>query len=871
MEKDRALRDNVRMLGALLGKVLVSQGGEALLQDVEDIRSLAKKTRIGKMPETLMARLEQLDTKDAAPIGRSFAHFLALANIAEQHHRIRRRREYQVDGKAQRGSCAAAFPYLLSKGISKEQLHQSVSSLSVELVLTAHPTEVNRRTLLQKYNAIAQYLQEHDRGLPAEKEVIEREIERLITEIWCTDELHRSKPTPLDEARAGLLIFEQRLWQALPKFLGILDRALLQHTGKGLALEASPVHFGSWMGGDRDGNPNVLPSTTRKSWAMARWICADLYWKEIDLLRSDLSINKASPELIAVVGNVHEPYRVLLREVRERLARTRDWAAAIMRGTISEQEDIYLEVADLVEPLMLCYRSLHQVGCGSIAQGRLTDIIRRLHNFGLCLVRLDIRQDSEKHTLAMDSVTQFLGLGSYAQWSEENKQAFLLRELGSRRPLIPRSFPCTDEVQNVLDTFREIADAPSESLGAYVISMATHPSDVLLVALFQKEMSVKNPLRVVPLFETRSDLEQAHKSVETLLNTPYYRGCTQMEIMLGYSDSAKDAGRLSASWALYTAQERLVKVCSQYNVHLTLFHGRGGTVGRGGGPMSLAIRSQPPGSINGSMRVTEQGEMIQAKFGLEAIAIRTLEVYTTAVVEATLAPPQAPKPQWRQAMDELAGRALKGYREIVRGHPDFVPYFRSATPEPELGQLNIGSRPARRRKGGGVESLRAIPWVFAWTQTRLLLPSWLGIGVALRDIDADIYIEMAKEWTFFRSTLDLISMVLAKALPDIAQQYEYHLVDSSLHGLGDELRSRYHDAVRGVLALTERSSLLEHNTTLDRSIALRNPYVDPLNLLQAELLKRLRGSQRSEEMTRQLSDALKITINGIAHGMRNTG
>lgn len=873
MDTRKELRENVRLLGELLGRVLVKQGGDTLLRTVEEIRALAKSARHDDADAwgTLAKQLTTLETAEAIPICRAFALFLALANIAEQHHRVRRRREYMMQSKPQRGSICAAFPELLAK-VGPKQLRETIHNLNIELVLTAHPTEVNRRTLLRKHNNIARLLAQLDRATPDERPQIESALECVITEIWCTDELHRSKPTPLDEAQAGLLIFEHRLWNAVPKYLRILDHELLQNTGEGLALTAAPIRFGSWMGGDRDGNPNVTPIITRKAWGMGRWMAADLYWRELEALRTELSLATGSSELLRRTGNVAEPYRALLREVRDKLANTRSWAARVMEGELPERtEDMVVSVADLWEPLQLCYDSLMETGCELIAQGRLSDILRRLSVFGLCLVRLDIRQESERHTDAMDAITKHLGLGSYAQWAEADKQSFILRELNNRRPLIPAQFPASPEVQDVLDTFREIARSPSDSLGAYVISMATEPSDVLLVELFQKEMGVPEPLRVVPLFETLSDLEGAADTMDALFSTPIYRGIKHCEIMLGYSDSAKDAGRLAASWALYTAQERLVDVCAKYGVKLNLFHGRGGTVGRGGGPMSLAIRSQPPGSIDGGLRVTEQGEMIQAKFGLEEIAIRTLEVYTTSVAEATLAPPRPPKPEWRHEMNVLAARAVKGYREIVRGHPDFVAYFRAATPEPELGQLNIGSRPARRRKGGGVDSLRAIPWVFAWTQTRLLLPSWLGIGIALQGCNQNVHKEMAAEWTFFASTLDLISMVLAKALPDIAEHYEELLVPPELHSLGAQLRKRYEMAQSAVLELTGRATLLEHNPTLDRSISLRNPYVDPINVLQAELLRRLRAPDLNEETQRLLSDALKLSINGIAHGMRNTG
>ena len=873
MDTQQPLRDNVRLLGQLLGHVITQQEGAQRFAQVEHIRHLAKQARQGDSESwnALTSYLSALPTDEAKVVCRAFSQFLSLANIAEQHHRIRRRRTYMKDNIAQPGSSGAVLEALLQSGQNSEELYQSILDLDIELVLTAHPTEVNRRTLLQKHNTIAELLTELDRSFVNEKEQIYTQLARIITELWASDELHRDKPTPLDEARAGLLIFENRLWNVIPKFLRQLDHNLKAATGHSLPLDVAPIRFGSWMGGDRDGNPNVHPITTRHAWAMARWMAADLYWKEIDLLRSELSIKRGSKALHRLVGDVREPYRALLREVRDKLDRTRIWAAAVMNDEWASREDIYLSIEDLLEPLQLCFDSLVETGCTLVAQGRLSDIIRRISVFGLTLVRMDIRQEASRHTDAMTAVTQFLGLGSYDQWSEESKQAFLVRELSERRPLIPHGMPVDTEVQDVFDTFREIAKAPSGSLGAYVISMATHPSDVLVVKLFQRAFGVKNPLRVVPLFETLDDLEHAADSVSNLLKLPPYRGVNELEIMLGYSDSAKDAGRLAASWALYKAQERLVKVCTKQGVKLRLFHGRGGTVGRGGGPMSLAIRSQPPGSIQGSLRVTEQGEIIQAKFGLEDIAIRTLDVMCMAVLEATLKPASEPKAEWREAMDELALKALDGYRSIVREHPDFVTYFRALTPERELGALNIGSRPAKRRAGGGVESLRAIPWVFAWTQTRLLLPSWLGIGYGLSMVDLELLKQMHQDWPFFASTFDLISMVLAKALPDIVQYYEQQLVEESLMGLGEQLRDRYQLAAAGVKEVSGRAALLSHRPVLERSISLRNPYVDPINLLQAEFLKRYRQKGWSENEHQQLQEALMLSINGIAQGMRNTG
>src|SRR5690606_27989158 len=416
--------------------------------------------------------------------------------------------------------------------------------------------------------------------------------------------------------------------------------------------------------------------------------------------------------------------------------------------------------------------------------------------------------------------TRYLGLGDYAAWSEEERQAFLLRELESRRPLIPDDLPAPPDVREVLDTVRMAAKLPSDSLGAYVISMTEAPSDVLAVELLQKEFRVPQPLRAVPLFETMEALARADQIIRSLLALPWYRKrCGgRQEVMVGYSDSAKDGGRLAASWALYTAQERIACACREAGIELTLFHGRGGSVGRGGGPTYLAIQSQPPGSVDGRLRVTEQGEMVQAKFGLPGLALRTLELYTTATLAATLTPPAQPDPAWRARMDRLAARARDAYRAVVYETPRFVEYFRTATPEMELEDLTIASRPARRRAGGGVETLRAIPWVFAWTQTRLMLPSWLGVGDALADAEAEGALDelraMYAGWPFFRATLDLIEMVLAKAGARIAAHDEKVLVPADPTALGRAIRERLTATARAVLRVAEREELLDDNPVL---------------------------------------------------------
>jgi phosphoenolpyruvate carboxylase len=877
------LRDDVRLLGELLGQTLREQEGRALFDRVEQVRALAKSARAGKQDdfEALSALLATLDTAEALTVARAFSHFLNLGNIAEQHHRIRRRREHQRDpaGTPQRGSCQESLQRLLARGIPASSIDDAISKLHIELVLTAHPTEVARRTLLQKHALLAGALAVRDRPdlTVSERSEVETELLRQITAIWQTDEVRHQRPSPVDEAKAGFVVIEQVLWDALPRVLRDLDAALSSSIGRPLPLEAAPITFGSWMGGDRDGNPNVTAAVTVEVCLLARWMAADLFAREIAALLNELSMTRCSDELRRAVGDAREPYRTLLRPVREKLLATRAAIERALRGPSGQplsSTAIYETSRELSEPLLLCYRSLCASGSELIAKGRLLDVLRRLAAFGLTLVRLDVRQDASKHVAALDAITRHLGLGSYADWSEDERLRFLMTELESRRPLIPSDLEASPEVHEVIATFRAIAGLLPESLGAYVVSMATNPSDVLAVELLQKATGGQRPLRVVPLFETVGDLQTSANTLRGLLSNAWYLRRIQgrQEIMIGYSDSAKDGSRLAANWELYKAQEALTAICREQGVHLTLFHGRGGSVGRGGGPTFTAIQSQPPGSIAGSLRVTEQGEMIQAKFGVLGIAVRTLELYVTATLEATLAPPAAPKPEFREVMQRLADVSRATYRGVVYDDPRFVEYFRSATPEPELGQLNIGSRPARRKGGGGVESLRAIPWIFSWTQTRHLLSTWLGVGAALRGAidggELDLLRTMHAEWPFFSSTIDLIEMVLAKADPQIAAEYDRALAPPHLQALAAELRERLLTTTTAVLAITGRAELLEKNPVLRRSIDVRNPYVDPINLLQIELLKRMR---RQEEPDPLLRDAFVVTVNGIAAGMRNTG
>lgn len=878
------LHDDVRLLGTLLGDTLRSAGGVSLFETVEQVRALSKRARLGEAAlRDVHQILDALSVPDALEVARAFAHFLALANIAEQHHRTRRRRDYQRDPDTppQRASYQETIARLLAAGVDAPTLAGAVRDLRVELVLTAHPTEVVRRTLRQKQRRVAELLALGDRPdltIP-ERTELQRRLAAEVAAIWMTDEVRRERPTPLDEARGGLVVFEQTLWNAVPRHLRELDRSLHGLIGEGIDPGVAPIRFGSWMGGDRDGNPTVTAEVTARACLLARWMAADLYAREIEALRAELSMDRGSAELRARVGAAPEPYRALLKTLIDRLADTREEVERCLAeeppGALGPHA--LTDPADLAEPLQLCHRSLVETGGAVIAQGRLLDLLRRIPCFGLTLVRLDLRQEADRHTDALDAITTRAGLGGYAGMDEAQRQAFLVRELEGGTPVTRQALQDTGafgpEVREVLDTFRMAATIPAGSLGAYVISMAGQPSDVLAVELLQAAAGIRPPLRVVPLFETVADLRGARASLAALLDLPWYRRRIggHQEVMIGYSDSAKDGGRLAAAWELYLAQEELVRVAADRDIGLTLFHGRGGSVGRGGGPTHLAIQSQPPGSVHGTLRVTEQGEMIDSKFGLPEIAERTLELYTTAALEATLVPGESARPEWRTLMQELADRSRAAYRSIVYDTPAFVEYFRLATPEVELGRLRIGSRPARRGGGGGVTSLRAIPWVFAWTQTRLMLPAWLGAGDALADAieggRLDALQEMYREWPFFRSTMDLIAMVLAKASPEVSAHYDAKLVPAPQQALGSELRARLGRTVTALLQVTGHPHLLADNPVLRRSIDVRNPYVDPINLVQVELLSRMRRHPEDPA----LLDAFLVTVNGVAAGMRNTG
>jgi phosphoenolpyruvate carboxylase len=885
------LRDNIRLLGSILGDTIRSQVGEDLYNIVEEIRDLAIGSHTTNDWTKLVELMGQLSDDELVPVARAFTHFLNYANIAEQHHQVcsgreQLRKEVLLDNtNPLPGSLTELLPRLLTKGITGDALYDAVTTMQVELVLTAHPTEITRRTLRRKFNEINESLSTLDDGDTTSTRY-QHQLERLRRRIlshWHTDEIRRHKPTPIEEAKWGYTSVEETLWRALPDFLRGLDQQLLEHTGKHLPLDATPIRFTSWMGGDRDGNPNVTATVTEQVITLGRWQAADLLFNDINELREDLSVTECNQALRDKVGSHREPYREFLRDVRQRLQNTRDWAEAKLEGRELDLS-IYLYDHEILEPLQLMYDSLVECGMEGIAEGSLATIIRRVHCFGMTLLRLDIRQDSERHCDAISEITDYLGITnhgvSYKDWSEEDKQAFLLDEIQNLRPLIPENFPASPDAQEVLDTFKVLAQQPPSALGAYIISMATHPSDVLAVRLLQQKMGCQHPQRIVPLFETLGDLEGAAQAIDRLLSIDDYKSVIDghQEVMIGYSDSAKDAGFFAASWGQYRAQEAISAVCEKHGTHLTLFHGRGGSASRGGGPAHDALLSQPPGTINGSVRVTEQGEMIQFKFGLHELAMRNLELYVTGTLEASLAPSSEPKQSWRDMMQQLSDDSVLEYRRIVHDDPRFVPYFRAVTPELELRRLSLGSRPAKRHVSGGVESLRAIPWVFAWTQMRFMLPAWLGTGKALMDATEQgqqaLLQEMQENWTFFSMLMDMQEMVLAKVDSRVAAYYEHRLLsagetgEKSLIALGEELQAGLAQATEALKKISGHE-LLHNNPALSGSIMRRNPYIDPLHITQVELMRRLREQGEGDEPL--LEQGLMVSIAGIAAGLRNTG
>jgi len=871
------MHENIKLLGDLLGKTIGEAKGQDMVDLVETIRRLSKASHSGDIEahQSLVKTLQNLKDQQFLPVARAFNQFLNLTNTAEQYNSV----SPHAQGADNPVDFTKIYKKLKDAGLSDEDVAKEIKNISIDLVLTAHPTEINRRSLINNLNQVDHCLGllDHDDLADHQKIQILRRLKQLIAQYWYTDEIRQNRPTPNEEAKWGYDAIENSLWQAVPVFIRELDEQIRNTIPYRLPVDARPIHFSSWMGGDRDGNPNVTAKVTHDILLDSRKRAAKLFLEDVEILVKELSMAACTKEFRDYINNydVQEPYRELMKRLRSQLRKTIAYLDAKIEGKNPElTEDILIHNEQIWEPLHECYKSLVECKMEIIAEDKLLDTMRRVRCFGLTLVQVDVRQESTVHTEALSEITRYLGLGDYETWSEDEKQAFLIKELNSKRPLIPHNWQPSPQTKEVLDTCHVIAETPAGVIPTYVISMTRTPSDILAVYLLLKEVECPYILPVTPLFETLNDLNNSNDIMRQLFNISWYRGVigNKQMIMIGYSDSAKDAGSLAAGWAQYRAQEALIKTCGDAGIALTLFHGRGGTVGRGGGPAKVALFSQPPGSLKGGLRVTEQGEMIRFKLGLPDLAIKTLSLYTDAILEANLLPPPAPKQEWRDLMDELSDISCKIYQGIVRGDEDFIPYFYQATPEAELARLPLGSRPAKRRPNGGVESLRAIPWIFGWTQNRLMLPAWLGAGQALQETIDNGKMEtlktMYKDWPFFGTRISMLEMVFAKADLRMAEYYDERLVDQNLLHLGKKLRSQLESDINTILRISQDEYLMEGLPEIAENIAMRNIYTNPLNLLQVELLHRTR---KDEEHSSELELALMITISGIAAGMRNTG
>ncbi len=703
------MSNNLSLLQALLKETIQEDLGSEMSQLMDSIRALAaNEEHKNQLPHNeLLEIMSKLSDSELLNLAKSFTQSLNLINTAEQL------------SIGEEGLKISENPIrflelchdLKKRGCSREEIIDALEESSMDLVLTAHPTETNRRSFINNLNETSYCLTELERSdLPDYKRTQTiRRLRQLIVQYWFTDEVRKRRPTPVEEAKWGNDVIETSLWQAVPNFIRELNVQLESELdGYQLPIDAKPIQFTAWMGGDRDGNPNVTAKLTKEVLYCNRRRAARLFLADIEVLVKELSMSACTDEFRAYLGKEDsaEPYRDLMKRLRSRLKATATYFDDLIQGeTPSQTNNLVLTNEDLWQPLHECYKSLIACEMECIASDKLSDTLRRVKAFGVTLMKMDIRQESTRHAEAIAEILSVLGEGDYLSWSEERKQAFLIRELASRRPLMPNNWTPSEEVREVIDTCRVIAETPQGVIPVYLISMTQQPSDILAVHLLLKECNCPYHLPVGPLFETLEDLNNAAGVMRQLFNLSWYRGSIQNKqmVMIGYSDSAKDAGSLAAGWAQYCAQEELIKVCKEFGVQLTLFHGRGGTIGRGGGPAKTALFSQPPGSLQGGLRVTVQGEMIRFKFGQPTVALRTLDLYLEAILEANLLPPPVPCQEWRELIAQ-------------------------ATPIEELSKLPIGSRPAKRRQSPTIDSLRAIPWIFSWSQSRLMLPAWLGAG-----------------------------------------------------------------------------------------------------------------------------------------------
>ena len=894
---DAALRADIRRLGHQLGDTLVRQHGQALLDTVEEVRHLAQRLRQTGGPTGVTAELTDLlaglDGDRAIHLVRAFTVYFHLANIAEQEHRIE---DLNVGGSRAGNHFGQTVRSLLDSGVTAPEIGDLVNRSDFRPVFTAHPTEASRRSILNKLATIADLLKARGdvRCTQIERERIDRRIDEMIEAIWQTDEIRHERPDPFDEAKFVLYYLSQTVSEALPDLFDTIA-ATLGDIGEKMRPDHVPIRFGSWVGGDRDGNPNVSPDTTVAVLDLQRDRAIALLISEIKQLSDDASmsgrlyqISEEMEQMVAQDTAEHsdvltparllEPYRLHCAVIEKRLLATRD------RGA-----EAYASPDQLMSELAAMDRSLRSHGGALIADGRLARVRRIVSSIGFHFASLDIREHSARHHEALAALFEPLGV-VYGDMTPEQRLDRLVEELDSRRPLAPPQGHNEHDNLTLFRTLRSIMDRDGdEVIDAYIVSMTRGVDDILAPVLLAREVGLVDlgqdvaRLDFVPLFETIEDLESIGPTLRTLFRNTSYRHLLtlrgdEQEVMVGYSDSNKDGGITTSQWEIHKALRVIQEVAEEAGVRIRVFHGRGGTIGRGGGPTHASILSQPPGVVDGEIKLTEQGEVIADKYGLPAIARRNLNLAISALLESSLAH-KAPRHDkmsitaWYEIMEQVSSAAFRAYRQFVET-PGLPEYFTTSTPVEELGSMNIGSRPARRSAAkAGIADLRAIPWVFGWTQSRQIIPGWFGAGTGLRAAmeagHGEDLRRMYAEWHFFSTFVSNVEMTLAKTDLAIARHYVERLVDAKLHHLFDQVVEEHSLTMEMITSITE-TELLSDKPMLRRTLEVRDAYLDPISVLQVELLTRSRR-EKSRDRNDQMQRALLLSINGIAAGLRNTG
>ena len=906
--KDAPLREDIRLLGRILGDTVRDQEGEAVFDVVERIRTTSIRFhRDGDEParRELEAILNELSPQEALRIVRAFSYFSHLANVAEDQHHIRRTRAHLLAGSAPRaGTLAHALERTREAGIDAAALRAFFEGAHIRAVLTAHPTEVRRKSTLDREMEIARLLGERDLVAQTQEEKLasEEALRQGVLTLWQTSLLRHKRLTVLDEVANGLAYYDHTFLDELPRLYAALeDRLSERDAGHGPVSVPSFLRPASWIGGDRDGNPFVTAEVLRKSLALQSTRAMRFYSAQLGKLGGELSLSSdlvhPSARLRALAERSpdrsehrqSEPYRLAVATISGRIAAT---GRKLEGGEARDGELAYGSVAEFREDLDIIDASLRNNRSKLLAGGRLRKLIRAADCFGFHLATIDLRQNSDVHERSVSELFEAVAPGTdYGGLGEDECIALLANELSTARPLASPFIAYGEETRSELDILQAAAHAHRvygpDAIQNAIISKAASVSDLLEVAVLLKEVGLVSPegrsaINIVPLFETILDLRHSAEIMDALFQIPEYmrlldsRARTQ-EVMLGYSDSNKDGGFVTSGWELYKAEIGLIEVFRRHGVRLRLFHGRGGSVGRGGGPSYDAILAQPGGAVNGQIRITEQGEIIASKYSKPEVGRRNLEILAAATLEATLLQPRgdAPQQDYLAAMSALSDAAYAAYRHLVYETEGFENYFWASTVITEIATLNIGSRPASRKKTRSIEDLRAIPWVFSWAQCRLMLPGWYGFGSAVKAWRAAHPQEgvapfkaMYRDWPFFTTLLSNMDMVLSKSSVAVASRYAKLVPDAELRDrIFTRISEEWHDTVAALLEITGQTRLLESNPLLDRSIRNRFPYLDPLNHIQVELLKLHRSNQTSD----QVLTGIQMTINGISAGLRNSG